>query len=69
MRAVNNAHALLLLQLGNLLKNLTVHWNIGTWELPHGGRPIACSLIALVYLIGMAIIWLGPETKGRALPS
>jgi hypothetical protein len=56
------------LQLGNLLKNLTVNWHIGSWELPHGGRPIACSLIALVYLVGMAIIWLAPETRGKPLP-
>jgi MFS family permease len=56
------------LQLGNLLKNLTVNWNIGSWELPHGGRPIACSLIALIYLVGMAIIWLAPETRGKPLP-
>jgi MFS family permease len=56
------------LQLGNLLKNLTVNWHIGSWELPHGGRPIACSLIALIYLVGMAIIWLVPETRGKPLP-
>jgi MFS family permease len=26
------------------------------------------ATITLVYLIGMAIVWLGPETRGRALP-
>jgi MFS family permease len=56
------------LQLGNLLKNLTVDWHIGSWELPHGGRPIACSLIALIYLVGMVIIWFAPETRGKPLP-
>ncbi len=56
------------LQLGNLLKNLTVDWHIGSWELPHGGRPIACSLIALIYLVGMVIIWFAPETHGKPLP-
>ena len=28
----------------------------------------ACSTVSLVYLIGMAIIWLAPETYGRPLP-
>ena len=27
-----------------------------------------CAVISLVYVIGMALIWLGPETKGKALP-
>ena len=25
-------------------------------------------IIVLVYLLGMALIWLAPETKGRPLP-
>ena len=28
----------------------------------------ACSTVSLVYLVGMAIIWLAPETRGRPLP-
>ena len=28
----------------------------------------ACSTVSLVYLVGMAIIWLAPETCGRPLP-
>ena len=28
----------------------------------------ACSTVSLVYLVGMAIIWLAPETQGRPLP-
>jgi len=27
-----------------------------------------CSVISLVYIIGMVIIWFSPETKGKALP-
>jgi SHS family sialic acid transporter-like MFS transporter len=27
-----------------------------------------CAVISLVYLVGMVLIWFGPETKGRALP-
>jgi len=55
------------LQLGNLLKILTTDWHLGSLTLPHG-RPLACSMIALVYFVGMAIIWLAPETKGQPLP-
>ena len=28
----------------------------------------ACSTVSLVYLVGMAIIWLAPETRGQPLP-
>ena len=30
--------------------------------------PIACSLMALVYLVGLVVIAFAPETKGRPLP-
>lgn len=30
--------------------------------------PKADAMIALIYLLGMALIWLAPETKGRPLP-
>jgi MFS family permease len=30
--------------------------------------PKAASLLSLIYLIGVVIIWLGPETKGKPLP-
>jgi MFS family permease len=30
--------------------------------------PKAASVMALVYVVGAAIVWLGPETKGKALP-
>lgn len=33
-----------------------------------GGYPVACSFVCAVYLVGMALIWLAPETKGKALP-
>ncbi|MCD4727039.1 MAG: MFS transporter [Pirellulales bacterium] len=28
----------------------------------------ACSIIILVYFVGMVVIWFGPETKGKPLP-
>ena len=55
------------LQLGNLLKFFTTDWHLGSLTLPHG-RPLACSIIALVYLVGMGMIWLAPETRGKPLP-
>ena len=30
--------------------------------------PRAASVLAFIYLIGLAAVWLGPETKGRPLP-
>ena len=33
-----------------------------------GSFPKAASVMAAIYLVGMCIIWLGPETKGRPLP-
>jgi SHS family sialic acid transporter-like MFS transporter len=33
-----------------------------------GSYPVACSLMSLIYLVGLGIIWLGPETRGRPLP-
>ena len=33
-----------------------------------GSYPKAGAAIALIYLLGMALIWLDPETKGRPLP-
>lgn len=32
------------------------------------GWPVLCCLLSLIYLLGMAIIWLAPETKGQPLP-
>ena len=33
-----------------------------------GGLPMACSVMSLVYVVGMIVIWLAPETKGKPLP-
>jgi hypothetical protein len=33
-----------------------------------GSYPKAGAILSLVYLLGMAVIWLAPETKGKALP-
>jgi MFS family permease len=44
------------LQLGNLASVFT------------GGLPIACAALSGIYVVGMAIVWLAPETKGQLLP-
>jgi len=33
-----------------------------------GSYPRACATITLVYILGLVLIWLAPETKGRPLP-
>jgi MFS transporter, SHS family, sialic acid transporter len=37
-------------------------------DLLGGSLPRACSTLGLIKLIGVFIIWLGPETKGKPLP-
>lgn len=37
-------------------------------ELFHTSYPWACSAIALIYLAGLGLIWLAPETRGCPLP-
>jgi SHS family sialic acid transporter-like MFS transporter len=33
-----------------------------------GSYPVICSYISVMYLVGLGIIWLAPETKGKPLP-
>ncbi len=33
-----------------------------------GGYPEACSIMSLIYVVGLVVIWLAPETRGRPLP-
>lgn len=53
------------LQMSSLLVHFT---EIETYAGVKGGYAIACSLLTVIYFVGMAIIWLAPETKGKALP-
>ena len=39
-----------------------------TKEVFHEDYASACSLMSLVYLVGVGIIWLAPETRGKPLP-
>jgi MFS family permease len=54
-------------QLGGLVKYFENGIDLGFVRLA-GGYASACLVLTSVYLIGMAIIWLAPETKGKALP-
>ncbi len=53
------------LQVGSLLKLVAGYKTIAGVQ---GGYPVACSIVCGVYLVGMALIWLAPETRGRPLP-
>ena len=44
------------LQTGNLMSQFA------------GGYPQACTVMALIYLLGPIVIWFAPETRGRPLP-
>ena len=47
---------------------------VGVLQLPHVmkefavGWPGACTAMSLVYIVGLGLIWLAPETKGKPLP-
>jgi hypothetical protein len=55
------------LQTGNLMGLFTQDAVVLGVTIPHG-YPLACSTMSLVYLVGMGLIWLAPETRGQPLP-
>jgi SHS family sialic acid transporter-like MFS transporter len=55
------------LQTGTLMGQFSQDVHLGPLTILRG-HPAACSVIALIYLVGMAIIWLAPETRGKPLP-
>jgi MFS family permease len=55
------------LQTGNLMGLFSQDLHVGGLTIGHG-HPAACSVIALIYVVGMGLIWLAPETKGKPLP-
>ena len=44
------------LQLSNIMKEYQVDW------------PGACTAMSSIYIVGLGLIWLAPETKGKPLP-
>ncbi len=55
------------LQTGNLMGLFKEPLDVGGLTLA-GGYPLACTAMSLVYFVGVVMIWLAPETRGRALP-
>jgi MFS family permease len=55
------------LQTGNLMGLFTEDVSIAGLRIAHG-YPLACSVMSLIYLLGVGLIWLAPETRGRPLP-
>ena len=55
------------LQTGNLMGLFQKDVTVGRMTFTHG-YPLACTAMSLIYLVGVAIIWLAPETRGRPLP-
>ena len=33
-----------------------------------GGYPLACTTMSMIYFVGMGLVWLAPETRGKPLP-
>jgi MFS family permease len=55
------------LQTGNLMGLFSKDFTVGAFTVP-GGYPAACSIMSLIYVVGMIIIWFAPETRGKPLP-
>jgi MFS transporter, SHS family, sialic acid transporter len=55
------------LQTGNLMGLFKADAIVAGVTIPHG-YPLACSTMSLIYLVGIGLIWLAPETRGRPLP-
>ncbi|MBC7854678.1 MAG: MFS transporter, partial [Pirellulaceae bacterium] len=55
------------LQTGNLMGLFTSDVVLAGITIPKG-YPLACSTMSLVYFLGLGLIWLAPETRGKPLP-
>jgi hypothetical protein len=55
------------LQTGNLVRAFSDDVTIGGVTLA-GGYPLAGTTMSMIYIVGMAFIWLAPETRGKPLP-
>ena len=52
------------LQAGNLFAD-QIHICSQVYQ---GGYPFACSVMSGIYLVGLGLVWLAPETHGKPLP-
>ena len=55
------------LQTGNLMGLFKEDAMVAGITIP-AGYPLACSTMSLIYLVGIGLIWLAPETRGKPLP-
>lgn len=55
------------LQTGNLMKHFEADFTKFGITL-HGGYPLACTSMSLIYIVGLVLIWFAPETRGQPLP-
>src|SRR5262249_32659894 len=53
---------------GRILAAIGVLQTGNLMSLFEGGYPQACSVMSLIYVVGMAVIWVAPETRGQPLP-
>jgi MFS family permease len=53
---------------GRILAAIGVLQTPNLMGLFQGGYPEACSIMSLIYLVGVVIIWFAPETRGQPLP-
>jgi MFS family permease len=55
------------LQTSNVMKNFETDATVFGVTL-HGGYPLACTSMSLIYIVGLVLIWFAPETHGNPLP-
>jgi MFS family permease len=53
---------------GRILAAIGVLQTGNLMSLFQGGYPQACSIMSLIYLVGLVLIWFAPETRGKPLP-
>ncbi|HVU89170.1 MAG TPA: MFS transporter [Pirellulales bacterium] len=55
------------LQTGNLMATFKSDVTISGVTLT-GGYPLACTTMSMIYIVGVVLIWIAPETRGQPLP-
>jgi SHS family sialic acid transporter-like MFS transporter len=55
------------LQTSNVMSQFAADTTLFGFTL-RGGYPLACTSMSLIYLVGLTLIWLAPETRGKPLP-
>ena len=53
---------------GRIIAAAGVVFGMGQLVVVFGGYAKAATIVAMVYILGLALIWFAPETKGQKLP-